>query len=105
MFLSFCFLIPTWRWIILPRRVVLGFNEIVISFCLSAHFPLPPEADERTVMNSTGTGPAHRLLTALGEAVVQDGPEDSLRGGPCPTGSLLRPHTRPVHLEGEHLAP
>lgn len=47
-------------------------------------------------MDSTGPGPAHRLLTALGETMVQDRPGDSLRGGPCPKGSLLRPHTSPV---------
>lgn len=47
-------------------------------------------------MDSSGPGPAHRLLTALGEAVVEGGPEHSLRGGPHWEGSLLRPHTGPA---------
>lgn len=57
-------------------------------------------------MDSSGPGPAHRPLTALGEAAVEGGPEHSLRGGPHWEGRLLRPHTGPARdIGGRALGP
>lgn len=48
----------------------------------SRHTSVSHKWTERSGMDSTGHGPAHRILTPLGEVMVEEEPEHSLGGGP-----------------------